>query len=350
MKKILAFGTLCLTAICINSNQSTFAQQGNGQFISNLLSGKCIDVAGAPGNQNGAPLQLWDCETSGFNADNGSKTDQQWSLTSDGFIKNTLSNKCLDVSGAPGTATGTPLILYDCEPSGPNTDQRWTLTSKGFIKNILSGKCIDVAGAPGNQNGAPLQLWDCETSGFNADNGSKTDQQWKFAAVTGTISPGTIILPPETSETIKGDNNKKNMDGGYAEAEATFYRNGLAVIETHSVSNSFTQGTKGSVFIVGSDRKGRAVFVSPVFNIPTACSKLDTCSSNRRDTIQHQINSELAKYVAKIDVFVQDRGTPSLRESIKKTITETCGTYDDLPPAAKAGIAVETGFVGCGPK
>jgi hypothetical protein len=158
------------------------------------------------------------------------------------------------------------------------------------------------------------------------------------------------MLPQEMSGTVKGPNSNKSMGGGFAEAEATFFRDGLAVIETHSVSTSFTQGTKGSVFIVGSDRKGRALFVSPVFNIPTACSKLDTCSSNRRDTIQHRINSEVAKYVAKIDVFVQDRGTTSLRESIKKTITETCGTYDDLPPAAKAGIAAETGFAGCGPK
>jgi protocatechuate 3,4-dioxygenase beta subunit len=105
----------------------------NGMFIRNILSGKCIDVAGAPGSANGAKLQLWDCETSGRNRDNGSPTDQQWALTSD-----------------------------------------------GFIRNALSGKCIDVAGAPGNANGAKLQLWDCETSGRNLDNGSPTDQRWRL--------------------------------------------------------------------------------------------------------------------------------------------------------------------------
>ncbi|MBW4675206.1 MAG: patatin-like phospholipase family protein [Desmonostoc geniculatum HA4340-LM1] len=52
----------------------------NDKFIVNSLSGKCIDVAGAPGRTNGAALQLWDCERSGRNADNGSTTDQKWEL------------------------------------------------------------------------------------------------------------------------------------------------------------------------------------------------------------------------------------------------------------------------------
>lgn len=156
------------------------------QFIKNNLSAKCIDVSGAPGTVNGAPLLLWDCETSGFNADNGSATDQKWTVTSQGFIKNNLSGKCVDVSGAPGTTNGAPLLLWDCETSGFNadngsiTDQKWTVTNQGFIKNNLSAKCIDVSGAPGINTGAKLLLWDCEKSGFNADNGSITDQKWRL--------------------------------------------------------------------------------------------------------------------------------------------------------------------------
>jgi hypothetical protein len=157
--------------------------QATGVFINNLLSGKCIDVAGAPGSNNGAPLQLWDCELSG-NRENGSATDQIWILRNDGFIVNQLSGKCIDVAGAPGTGNGARLQLWDCELSGRNrdngsaTDQKWTLMRNGFIRNRLSGKCIDVAGAPGRDNSAPLQLWDCELSGRNADNGSATDQRW----------------------------------------------------------------------------------------------------------------------------------------------------------------------------
>ncbi|NJO18463.1 MAG: ricin-type beta-trefoil lectin domain protein [Thioploca sp.] len=52
--------------------------------------------------------------------------------------------------------------------------------SQGFIRNKLSQKCIDVAGAPGRSNGAQLQLWDCEILGINPDNGSLTDQKWSW--------------------------------------------------------------------------------------------------------------------------------------------------------------------------
>lgn len=176
-----------LTVSLLLTKQSVEAQSAGGRFINNLLSGKCIDVAGAPGRSNGAPLQLWDCELTGVNPDNNSTTDQRWVLTNGGFIRNTLSGKCIDVAGAPGRDNGALLQLWDCELSGRNrdngstTDQRWTITGNGFIRNTLSGKCIDVAGAPGQSNGARLQLWDCELSGRNRDNGSDTDQQWNFA-------------------------------------------------------------------------------------------------------------------------------------------------------------------------
>ena len=151
-------------------------------FVVNTLSGKCMDVAGAPGTDNGASLQLFSCELNGLNADNGSPTDQQWIAIDGGFIRNTLSGRCIDVAGAPGTDNGARLQLFDCELSGFNTngtstDQRWVVRADGFIQNLLSGRCIDVAGAPGTGNGAPLQLVDCELSGFNG-NGSLTDQRW----------------------------------------------------------------------------------------------------------------------------------------------------------------------------
>ncbi|NES42850.1 ricin-type beta-trefoil lectin domain protein, partial [Moorena sp. SIO2C4] len=88
------------------------------------------------------------------------------------------------VAGAPGMDNGANLILWDCELSGINpdnnstTDQVWTVTTNGYIMNDLSGKCIDVAGAPGRSNGDNLILWDCELSGINPDNGSLTDQKW----------------------------------------------------------------------------------------------------------------------------------------------------------------------------
>ena len=99
-------------------------------FIRNRASEKCIS---AKGDANGAPLVLWDCETSGTNADNNLPTNQTWTLGSNGFIRNRASKKCIDVSGAPGTTNGSALALWDCETSGTNadnnsqTDQKWKL-------------------------------------------------------------------------------------------------------------------------------------------------------------------------------------------------------------------------------
>lgn len=179
---------LTLGLILFNKNETIQAQSVNPSeiFIVNLQSGKCIDVAGAPGRTNGAKLEQWDCELSGLNPDNNSPSDQRWIFTSDGFIRNTLSGKCIDVVGAPGRANGSLLQLWDCELSGKNrdngspSDQKWIVTSGGFIRNKLSGKCIDVAGAPGQENASQLQLWDCELSGRNRDNGSPTDQTWRL--------------------------------------------------------------------------------------------------------------------------------------------------------------------------
>ncbi|MCI5114167.1 MAG: hypothetical protein D3921_07820 [Candidatus Electrothrix sp. AW1] len=148
-------------------------------LLVNTLSGKCLDVSGAPGIENGTKVQLWDCEASGRHS-NGSQSDQVWYF-SNGFIKNSVSGKCLDVSGAPGIENGAKIQLWDCETSGRNsngsqTDQKWYF-SNGFIKNSVSGKCLDVPGAPGIEKGVQLQLWDCETSGRHS-NGSQTDQKW----------------------------------------------------------------------------------------------------------------------------------------------------------------------------
>ncbi|NJL41468.1 MAG: RICIN domain-containing protein, partial [Leptolyngbyaceae cyanobacterium SM1_4_3] len=113
-------------------------------------------------------------------------TDQRWVLTNDGFIRNTLSGRCIDVAGAPGQNNTAILQLWDCESSGHNrdngtpTDQRWTFTSDGLIRNILSGKCIDVDGIPGVNNGARLHLFDCEFSGRDPFRGAPTDQRWRL--------------------------------------------------------------------------------------------------------------------------------------------------------------------------
>lgn len=173
------FAAFVFTVLTLGAS-AAFAQ---GKPIVNLLSNKCIDVPGQPGTAPSTPLQLSVCETSG-RSPNGSVTDQRWEWVKGGFIRNVLSGLCLDVKGQPGTANGSRLILSKCEfngrsPNGQPSDQMWFTRDDGSIVNQYSMKCIDVSGAPGTNNGAPLLLWDCETSGRNP-NGSITDQRWRF--------------------------------------------------------------------------------------------------------------------------------------------------------------------------
>ncbi len=121
----LAFALVLLSVPLVSGEASAQTRSG-GRFIVNQLSGRCIDVAGAPGTGNGAPIILYDCELSGRNP-NGSQTDQQWTLDRSGLIRNRLSGKCIDVPGAPGTANGARLRLWECEVAGGPTDQLWGL-------------------------------------------------------------------------------------------------------------------------------------------------------------------------------------------------------------------------------
>ncbi len=75
---LLVFSSLTFSLFLIKSPSD--AQQTNGRFIVNLLSGRCIDVAGLPGTTNGTKLILHDCELSGRDPFQGSPTDQRWRL------------------------------------------------------------------------------------------------------------------------------------------------------------------------------------------------------------------------------------------------------------------------------
>ncbi|HRF09426.1 MAG TPA: RICIN domain-containing protein [Xanthobacteraceae bacterium] len=168
MRKIILLAAAAAIASLLSA---TSYAQPRGKLIVNQLSGKCIDVSGAPGVANGAPLLLWDCERNGKNKDNGSNSDQFWERTQSGKIRNTLSGKCIDIKGRNN---GDDLQLWDCDTPGRDSDQTFVFRSDGFIEHRATRKCIDVSGAPGRNNGARLQLWDCEL------NNPQTDQRWRF--------------------------------------------------------------------------------------------------------------------------------------------------------------------------
>ena len=83
-------------------------------------------VPGAPGTNNGAVLRTDRCEWNGYSP-NGRETDQRWYIDDRGYIVNELSGRCLDIAGAPGRRNGAKALLWDCEYGWPwrRTDQRW---------------------------------------------------------------------------------------------------------------------------------------------------------------------------------------------------------------------------------
>lgn len=138
-----------------------------------------------------------------------------------------------------------------------------------------------------------------------------------------------------------------DIGGGWGGAKATLYRSGLLVIEGRAVSNSNTSGTRATVNVVGLDRNGNVLFVSQHLDIPTACGRWDTCSSDRRGRSDQNISPEIAKFVNRLQIHISDRGGPSIYSRITRNIREACQSYDGLPSTARAAIASQTGFPGC---
>jgi len=213
---------------------------------------------------------------------------------------------------------------------------KWTITGGSEDVLALNGNPINIGSDWGIRvlfgNGVVSEIYAVGEVGEFVGN--------QHVVKASDIYEGHTHPAPGPEHEIRGGVGHTSMGGGWAEASATLYRDGRLIIQTHAVSEAPMSGTYGRVFVVGVDSKGRSIFVSTLFNMPTACSILDTCSSNRRRNFQQQIDPVIAKYAAKIDVYVEDAdGGKSAREAILKIIIETWKTYNDLPPEVKAAIA-----------
>jgi hypothetical protein len=107
-------------------------------------AGLCTDVADADPT-SGTPVQLWTC--------NGSDA-QRWSAPGDRSLR--AFGKCLDVRDA-GTANATPVQLFDCNGTAA---QEWVTRTDGTILNPRSGRCLDDPGGL-QRAGDRLQIYDC---------------------------------------------------------------------------------------------------------------------------------------------------------------------------------------------
>lgn len=107
--------------------------------------GRCIDAAGDDVGENGAAIQLWDCQTNA--------ADQKWALT-DGTLRS--MNRCLDIAGN-STANNAAVQLWDCNGVG---GQQWVQQANGTLLNPQSGRCLSIP-ADTTTNGTRLQIATC---------------------------------------------------------------------------------------------------------------------------------------------------------------------------------------------
>jgi len=121
---------------------------------------------------------------------------QKWSVhNTDSTIRSLLSGSCLDVSDC-STADG-PVGTFPChigEPNAPcnSANQQWTFTSDGFITNVGTGKCLNVW----NNQGPAVWQFECSTGSNN--------EVWNYNASTGQLSTpentGCLAVQNSTAE------------------------------------------------------------------------------------------------------------------------------------------------------
>jgi hypothetical protein len=124
--------------------------------LRNSASNRCLDVNGNS-TTTGTQLQIWDC--------NGGN-NQSWTRDPSGQLSvySGSSMRCADASGQ-GTTPGTKAIIWTCNGQ---VNQQWTVNADGTIKGVQSGLCLDIVNS-GTANGSLVQLSTC--------NGQPT-QKW----------------------------------------------------------------------------------------------------------------------------------------------------------------------------
>lgn len=173
----------------------------------------------------------------------------------------------------------------------------------------------------------------CKRRGYKIKRFDKID--------TKSSKNHTLVLdytfPTEPLSVGKGD----YIGEGGANTSVTLYRNGFLTLSSEVWSDAKTEGVRAYVFVVFVDFKGRAIYVSNRFNLPTACGKWDpTCPDLRLVTNSQDLPEIVAKYTKQIDIYHGDRNTPDFWKQQVKNVKKAVNTYDDLPPEAKTAIQI----------
>ena len=102
---------------------------------------KCLDVVAPDQHNNGARVQVWDCNNS---------LQQTWRL--EGHAIKSGAGKCLDVDAPEQHNNGGKVQVWDC-----NNSQQQTWTIDGETIRSGAGKCLDVDAPDEHNHGAKVR-------------------------------------------------------------------------------------------------------------------------------------------------------------------------------------------------
>ncbi len=116
----------------------------------------------------------------------------------------------------------------------------------------------------------------------------------------------------------------------------TLYRNGLMTLDSYAQNRSPFWGMRPKTFIVAVDEKGRAIWVSKVFENRTLCGVFDlSCASFRRENFVEQFPASVAHYATDLQIYHAD--TPSYAD-LRAAMLNAIKSTGDIVQAVKDDI------------
>ncbi len=263
------------------------ADEGNGVYISMSWFAPGIFVpTGVPGGRSGART-LGAQLSRGDNLTAGEQLvspDGSHRLVLDGD-GNLVVRAGSTVRWSSGIGESQPLLRPVRAELGD--DGRLVLRSEVGLPVWSTG----VQGRPG---AARLELRD---SGNLVIVDGAGAQIWQSApAVVSSRSP--VLTASRSSEVGWGKR---------VESSVSLFRDGTMVLDSMNRNDNWFGGLRARTMIVVSDDRGRAIWVSRIFQDPTRCSVPDfSCASNGRITHVENMPAAVAEFGVRLDIYHGD--------------------------------------------
>lgn len=160
-------------------------------LIQGLGSARCLSPSADPAGG----VTIEDCAS------------QRWTVTGKGEIS--LGGKCLSARGG-GRSDGTVLVVDTCRG---RSNQRWSVRSDGTIRGVGSRRCLDVKDR-GTDAGSIVQLWQCNAA---------ANQRWRqvTASATPGASPGGTPASPSVPPSNPAASRSANPSAAAASSRAS---------------------------------------------------------------------------------------------------------------------------------